>query len=426
MGQVQDKCSCLFKREDKETFKFEGSVIRDEEIEGKSLTFKEKLMKSKNSFSDLEKMIYEDNVNIARVSMQQLQNQFQLQNNKNISSSNSVVVFDQRALIKIQKVCKGFLIRKHLVKIKKILMDYENDLTDQYQRNFKTLTLLKSEREVKSPYDRSGWKNFYQEDTLFNYNYGKVYLNRMHVFDKSSFYTGDMNSKGEKHGYGVLLQKNGVKWEGSWKHNQFTGWGRLIDTEGTVYEGYYANGVLSGKGERMTTKSHFRGDFRNNLREGIGSEETPEQSYVGEYKSDKKNGNGKLTYKKMNDVYEGEFQDNMITGYGYYIWANQDSYKGTFINGKMHGRGLYKWPDGGEYVGEYVNNIKEGQGRFKWSNGKIFEGPFKNGRPHGTGKLLYGENTIEVEFRDGKLVRSPSPNAANPNTSRKPKDPSSS
>jgi hypothetical protein len=36
----------------------------------------------------------------------------------------------------------------------------------------------------------------------------------------------------------------------------------------------------------------------------------------------------------MNDIYEGEFQDNMITGYGFYVWANQDSYKGTFINGK--------------------------------------------------------------------------------------------
>jgi hypothetical protein len=81
-------------------------------------------------------------------------------------------------------------------------------------------------------------------------------------------------------------------------------------------------------------------------------------------------------------------------------------------------------PMEGEYVGEYVNNIKEGQGRFKWSNGKIFEGPFKSGRPHGQGKLIYGENTIDVEFREGKLVRSPSPNAASQTpisgTQRKP------
>jgi hypothetical protein len=406
MGQVQDKCSCLFKKEDKETFKFDGgNLIRDEELEGKSVTFKDKLMKSKNSYSDLEKMIYDDKINFAK-------------NNYQTTKKNEQFIFDKtalRALITIQAVCKGYLIRKHLIKIKKILLDYENDLIDQYQRSFKTLTLLKAEREVKSSYDKFGWKKFYEEDTLFNYNYNRVFSNRIRVFDKNSFYMGDMNLKGEKHGYGIVLHKNGVKYEGFWKHNQFTGWGRMIDFEGTVFEGYFVNFILCGKGERMTTKSNYKGDFKNNLREGIGSEETPEQSYIGEYKNDKKNGNGKLTYKKMNDVYEGEFQDNMITGYGFYIWANQDSYKGTFINGKMHGRGHYKWPDGGEYVGEYVNNIKEGQGRFKWSNGKIFEGPFKAGRPHGIGKLIYGENTIDVEFKEGKLVRSPSPNAASQN-----------
>ena len=110
-----------------------------------------------------------------------------------------------------------------------------------------------------------------------------------------------------------------------------------------------------------------------------------------------------MVYKSNQDIYEGEFKENNITGTGFYTWSNKDTYLGTFINGKMEGKGLYRWPDGGEYYGEYKNNIKEGLGKFKWANGKIYEGPFRLGKPHGSGKLFINDIKYEVEFRDGKL-----------------------
>lgn len=137
----------------------------------------------------------------------------------------------------------------------------------------------------------------------------------------------------------------------------------------------------------------------------MGIDETNEHVYQGNFKHDKKEGMGKLEYKTIKDVYEGEFKDNNITGHGFYIWANQDQYTGLFLNGKMHGKGIYRWPDGGEYEGDYKHNIKEGKGRFKWSNGKIYEGPFKNGKPHGIGKLFINNVPYDVEFKEGKLLQ---------------------
>lgn len=157
---------------------------------------------------------------------------------------------------------------------------------------------------------------------------------------------------------------------------------------------------------------HYLGEFKNSLKEGFGYEENHEHKYEGEFKNDKKEGKGKLTYKTNNDVYEGEFSGNNITGTGYYIWSNGDTFQGTFLNGKMEGKGLYKWPDGGEYYGEYKNNIKEGIGKFKWSNGKTFEGPFVNGKPHGYGKLYINDTPYDVQFKEGKLMHSKDKNSS--------------
>jgi hypothetical protein len=110
-----------------------------------------------------------------------------------------------------------------------------------------------------------------------------------------------------------------------------------------------------------------------------------------------------IEYKKIDDIYIGEFLNDEITGFGFYTWANKHTYEGDFINGKMDGKGIYKWPEGGEYNGDYVNNIKEGYGVFKWADGKIFTGPFGNGKPNGKGKLTIDNITINCEFKDGKF-----------------------
>ena len=316
-----------------------------------------------------------------------------------------------KQIIIIQKNYRGFEYRKNYPNIKLTQIEYTNYLIKELKEKYNTINLEKAEKLIENQFDTNSWKKFYfneSEETitkLFYYDFGKTFYQRILIVENNSFYQGDINIKYERNGYGILLKNKGIKYEGSFRRNFFTGWGRYIDEEGTFYEGYFINGKLTGKGFKKSLNGNFYiGDFIGNKKEGKGKEETTEHIYEGDFKNDKKNGNGKLIYKLLKDTYEGEFKDNNITGNGIYTWVNNDTYKGSFLNGKMHGKGLYKWPDGGEYYGDYVNNIKEGIGRFKWANGKIYEGQFKNGRPSGFGKLKTGNWEFDVEFLDGKLV----------------------
>ena len=141
---------------------------------------------------------------------------------------------------------------------------------------------------------------------------------------------------------------------------------------------------MNSYGEKYSLNQvHYKGRFNNqNQKDGYGEEISKAYNYNGNFYQDKKNGEGKIIYKNSNEIYEGNFINNALTGKGVYTWGNGDYYTGDFINGKMHGNGEYIWPEGGKYAGEYINNIKEGKGIFHWTNGRIYEGNFSKGKPH--------------------------------------------
>jgi len=41
-----------------------------------------------------------------------------------------------------------------------------------------------------------------------------------------------------------------------------------------------------------------------------------------------------------NEVYEGEFVNGKVTGYGKYITSQNDVYEGYFVGDKPHGKGV--------------------------------------------------------------------------------------
>lgn len=411
MGNVQNKCSCLCNKDEKDETGFEKRNFQTDppyvETQEKKNLFKEQILKKK-----------EKSTNPNGNSKESMDEDKRKDNERNATNSNKKQLIvpkldleDPKRIRKakiVQKWTRGHLIRKKFTQLKIRLMEHTNKIIEKYRDLFKTPTLYRAESFNNTEFDKDGWTRYYALDTpLFKIDYGRVLFDvKIRIYEDMAYYAGNVNLKGEKHGHGTLINKNGVKYQGSWVNNVFTGWGRLIDSDGNLFEGYFENCLLNGKGEKYSLSgSVYKGDFKNGMKDGIGEEETSEHIYVGQYKNDKKEGKGKLIYKAIKDVYDGEFKENCITGYGFYTWANKDTYQGTFFNGKMHGKGLYKWPDGGEYIGDYINNIKEGFGKFKWSNGKIFEGPFKNGRPHGIGKLAIENEVYDVEFKDGKLVQ---------------------
>ena len=245
-------------------------------------------------------------------------------------------------------------------------------------------------------------------------NYKKTYLTKLKFFSiiNDSLYIGSIDINGEKHGYGKLIQKNGIQIEGFWREGELEGWSRITNEEGGIMEGYFINGKINGKGIKKDLEGNiYEGEFFKGMKEGIGKEENNKMIYEGEYHKNLKCGKGSCYFKLLEDKYEGEFENNTINGKGIYIWKKEGNYfKGNFINGQMNGLGLFVWKDGSKYIGNYKNNIKEGKGKFIWNNGKIFEGFFLNGKPHGKGIITltdYKNNIIssnEAEYNNGNLI----------------------
>ena len=76
------------------------------------------------------------------------------------------------------------------------------------------------------------------KNDIFNYNYGRIFQSKLLISsEESSIYSGQVNINNQKHGFGVLLTKDGTKYEGAWISNKFTCWGKFIDLEGTIYIG---------------------------------------------------------------------------------------------------------------------------------------------------------------------------------------------
>lgn len=407
MGQ---KCSCLCNKEGESTYKFEEDLDQNKRKQLQDMT---EIVNLEYSKAVSKKSQNNNNINNLNQHIREKEN--------NSTSEHLVLDFNDiklmKCLIILQKLVRGYLVRKQFKKSKKNKIELVNALLNKHEINYRTGNLYKAETVHNSHYDKEGWRKFFSssEDILkFNLDFGTVFNTKILIYENpEAYYTGSVNIDYKKHGFGKYVTKEGIKYEGFWIRDEFSGWGRYIDQEGSFMQGinlyfinlgYFYKGLLNGKGEKQTLyKISYIGNFVNSIKEGFGAEDTPDHIYQGEFHNDKKEGLGKLTYKNTKDFYEGEFKDNLVNGFGFYTWANSDNYKGDFVAGKMHGKGTYKWPDGGEYVGDYLNNVKEGSGKFKWANGRIYEGPFVNGKPHGIGKLTIDGKTVEVEFVEGKI-----------------------
>lgn len=318
------------------------------------------------------------------------------------------------SIIKVQKCVRAKQAREaYNTSIKHSL--YQSQMEVINKQNMLYSNLKEAEAKVTTEsYDKTGWKEFYPPQTdFFNFDYGEVTEKQVMVVPpppnsqnkEESYYTGQVNRKNERHGFGILSNSK-TKYEGFWRNNLFTGWGRETTLNGNILEGKFIAGKLSGKGKLMNNKGEtFTGDFENGKKKGTGKEITKQFAYEGTYDDNTMNGKGTIQFFEEKNKYIGDFFNNELTGTGTYIWDSGERYEGTLIKGNYHGRGVFTWPDGQVYEGEYINGIKEGQGKMTYPNGNIYEGPYVNGYPHGIGKYTKKGKTVNVEFNKGTFVK---------------------
>ena len=245
-------------------------------------------------------------------------------------------------------------------------------------------------------------------------------------------FNGKIEDKKNVCGKGKMAMKDGRKYEGNFVNGKLEGKGRYTNFNGDIFIGNFKQGILNGKGriikkfeninksngandeennnkdddneKNMENDLIYEGDIKSFVKEGYGIEKCSEYEYKGDFHEDQKHGKGSIKYLKTGRKYSGDFLKNEITGYGTYTYENNEVYKGELLEGKKDGYGTYIWPDGGEYKGDYKNDLKEGAGELKMPNGLIFIGQFYKGKPNSKGIACYGNRSVEVEYKKGKLL----------------------
>ena len=175
--------------------------------------------------------------------------------------------------------------------------------------------LKKLEKVTQINYTPDGFKKYYPEEKDIEkmkfIPQKESFDNCLIIFyeddDSSSIdnmlwiYQGQVNRKGDPHGFGEKIYKNGIKEKGYWKEGEFFGWSmKYNSTNKDIFIGpFYGDKGLSGLGEKFTWKKKlvYKGEFIDGEKSGKGEEDSNEGKFVGNFYHDKKNGKGKMFYK---------------------------------------------------------------------------------------------------------------------------------
>ena len=104
-------------------------------------------------------------------------------------------------------------------------------------------------------------------------------------------------------------------------------------------------------------------------------------------------------------MYQGEWKENNIEGFGIYFFVDKRIYKGQWKNNQMHGYGEFTWIEKKKYCGFYKFDKKDGFGIYYWPDekfDKFFVGFWKEGKQNGVGKYIKGTNVKFGVWKDGK------------------------
>ena len=204
----------------------------------------------------------------------------------------------------------------------------------------------------------------------------------------------------EKKNVCIILFPDGTKYEGEIHSNRITGKGKYYFPSGAKYTGSVLNGLRDGFGKYFSPEGvTYEGEWKDGLKHGKGMMKTESMTYDGSWELGNINGKGKIKWENGN-IFEGEFKENKMNGYGYMIWYDLlEKYIGKWKDDKQNGNGMHIWyePQGelkemrNRYVGQWKNGARNGYGVFFYSNGARYEGEWKNNLKNGFGiiKLIY-------------------------------------
>jgi putative phage-type endonuclease len=249
-----------------------------------------------------------------------------------------------------------------------------------------------------------------EQEFIVELNNNGVYLrDSIWIFDKKlnrqseNFYDIDNKdgsqycgqiSEGVYHGMGSLKLLSGECYEGDWIFGRKSGYGKIRFINGDIYYGQWLDNKMHGKGVYYYVCGDiYKGTFNNNLKSGHGSFHSDLYIYQGDYENGKRKGRGSLTVLRdsvlssnmllvrvlKGDIYEGEWLENIMHGYGVMHYSDGSIYKGEFKSGLRCGKGEFTNIKGDKFIGFWKDNVRHGAGRVIHSDGYTYTGRWSKG-----------------------------------------------
>ena len=140
----------------------------------------------------------------------------------------------------------------------------------------------------------------------------------------------------------IILFPDGTKYEGEIHSNKISGEGKYYFPSGAKYTGNIINGLRDGYGKYFSPQGvTYEGEWREGLKHGRGKMVIENMTYEGEWGDGQINGKGKIKWENGN-IFEGEFKNNHMNGFGYMIWFDlYEKYIGKWQNDKQNGNGVH-------------------------------------------------------------------------------------
>jgi len=226
--------------------------------------------------------------------------------------------------------------------------------------------------------------------------------------------TGIQSPEKEEKEVCIIVFPDGTKYEGEIHSNKISGEGKYYFPSGAKYTGSVLNGLRDGFGKYHSPEGvTYEGEWKSGLKNGKGIMKTESMTYEGNWEMGNIHGKGKIKWENGN-VFEGEFKQNHMNGFGYMIWFDiYEKYIGNWENDTQSGNGIHIWyePAGelkemrNRYVGQWKNGARNGYGVFFYSNGARYEGEWKNNLKDGFGVMLYEDGKKYIgRFDEDRLV----------------------
>ena len=289
----------------------------------------------------------------------------------------------------------------------KILSKFTTQISEE---NFNSEINIKI-KEIESKFEKINQNK--KDEIIKNKDINNIIFKSPLLFKESNIkYFGSWNPRSfKKEGWGILIDKDGNKFEGGWDNDIIDIYGRITSINGDFYEGEIKKGIIEGEGIFYSDekKMTYKGEFKNNIFDGTGQQifensDKKKLIYEGMFKNGKREGKGKFIFEDGN-IYEGDFSNDKFNGEGCFKWTDGREYKGKWVDNQMNGKGVFIWDKNNWYEGEYKDNRREGFGTYYFGENYYFEGKWINNLPHGEGKINKDGTIIEGLFRFGKIIK---------------------